>query len=145
MAKLIIVRGLPGSGKSTYAETILEDNPSAVHYEADQFFTKWPVGYSYDIRLISAAHEWCYSNVVRSLWQGSDVVVSNTFTKPWEMERYMGIPTIVDGVTVSVVEMRTQYENIHGVPVEKLKQMAARWEPIPQAWIDDGLKVEIVE
>lgn len=145
VTQLIIIRGLPGSGKSTYAETILQDNPSAVHFEADQFFVKWPVGYSYDIKLIGAAHDWCYSNVVRTLWQGSDVVVSNTFTKPWEMERYLAIPTIVDNVTIRVIEMRTQFENIHGVPEDKLKEMAARWRDIPQAWINDGLKVEIVE
>lgn len=140
MPKLIIVRGLPGSGKSTYAKN-LED---VTHYEADMFFAKWPHDYLYDQRLIGVAHDWCYSNVVRSLWQGNDVVVSNTFTKMWELDRYLGIPIIVEGVEIEVVEMRTQFENIHGVPENKLQSMRDRWESIPEEWIEDGLKVEIV-
>lgn len=136
MSKLIIVRGLPGSGKSTYAKQYLAENEDAApygaaHYEADMFFAKFPLDYNYDIRLIGAAHDWCYSNVVRKLWHGHDVIVSNTFTKMWELERYLNIPTIVDNVEVEIVEMRTQYQTIHDVPEAKLKRMAARWEKLP--------------
>lgn len=131
MSKLIIVRGLPGSGKSTYAKNYLAENEDAAHFEADMFFAKWPLDYNYDIRLIGAAHDWCYSNVVRKLWHGHDVIVSNTFTKMWELERYLNIPTIVDNVEVEIVEMCTQYQTIHDVPEAKLKQMAARWEKLP--------------
>ena len=130
MSKLIIVRGLPGSGKSTYAKNYLAENEDAAHFEADMFFAKWPLDYNYDIRLIGAAHDWCYSNTVRKLWHGHDVIVSNTFTKMWELERYLAIPTIVDNVTVEVVEMCTRYQTIHDVPEDKLKQMAARWQKL---------------
>lgn len=143
MAELIIVRGLPGSGKSTYAANLIADRENTRHYEADMFFNRWP-SYKFEPRLISAAHDWCYSNVVRALWLGEDVVVSNTFTQMWEMDRYFGIPSIVDDVTVRVVEVRTQFQNIHGVPEEKLKQMAARWQSIPESCIENGLNVEII-
>lgn len=142
MTKLILVRGLPGSGKSTYAKYYIEQNEDAVHFEADQFFAKWPTDYAYDIRLIGAAHDWCYSNTVRKLWHGQDVVVSNTFTKMWEMERYLKIPAIVDNVDVEIVEMRTQYQNVHNVPSEKLKQMAARWEKLSD---DMGCPVTVID
>jgi hypothetical protein len=51
----------------------------------------------------------------------------------------MAIPSILDGVEVRIVEMRTQYENIHGVPEDKLKTMASRWQSIPQDWLDAGI------
>lgn len=132
MAKLILVRGLPGSGKSTYAKQYANENDGTGHFEADMFFRKWPINYAYDIRLIGAAHDWCYSNTVQQLWRGQDAIVSNTFTKMWEMERYMNIPNIVDDVQVRIVEMCTRYQTIHNVPEEKLKQMAARWEKLPE-------------
>ena len=47
-------------------------------------------------------------------------------------------------VIVEVIEMRTQYKNIHGVPEDKLKQMAARWEEISQDLIDGGLNFKRV-
>lgn len=136
MPKLILVRGLPGSGKSTYARKYAADHEEdgyTEHFEADKFFSKWPVDYAYDIRLIGAAHDWCYGSVVRSLWQGNNVIVSNTFTQMWELERYLNIPLIVDNVEVSIVQMCTQYQNVHDVPKDKLERMAQRWQELPQA------------
>ena len=147
MAKLTIIRGLPGAGKTTHAKKLIEEMGeycNTQHYEADLYFNKWP-SYTFDSRLLEAAHDWCYSNVVRALWFGEDCIVSNTFTQMWEMDRYMAIPTIVDNVQIEVIEMHTRFQNIHGCPEDKVSMMAARWESIPQEWIDDGLKVEIVK
>lgn len=140
MAHLTIVRGLPGSGKSTYAQRV-----HSLHFEADQFFEDSKGNYKYDIKLIGVAHDWCYSNTVKALRYNIDCVVSNTFTKMWELERYLAIPTLLDNVSLSVVEMKTQFENVHGVPEDKLALMASRWEEIPQEWIDDGLQVTRIE
>lgn len=136
--QLTIVRGLPGSGKSTYAKTL-----DCVHYEADQFFDMNGV-YVYDMKLISAAHDWCYSKTVRALRNGHDVVVSNTFTKLWELDRYLAIPGLLPNVVIEVVEMKTQYTNVHGVPEDKLKQMATRWEDISNALEEQGVSFMLV-
>lgn len=125
MAKLTIVRGLPGAGKSTYAKTL-----DCIHYEADQFFELADGTYAFDSKLLGAAHDWCYSKTVRALRRGHDVVVSNTFTQLWELDRYLSIPNIVNSVEIEIVELKTQYQNIHGVPEDKLAKMAARWEEL---------------
>jgi predicted kinase len=141
MAKLTLIRGLPGSGKSTYAKTL-----DCIHYEADQFFETEAGEYVYDIKLIAAAHDWCYSKTVRALRRGHDVTVSNTFTKLWELNRYLAIPGLLPDVEVEIVEMRTQYGTIHNVPEDKLAQMAARWEDISEGCIEvQGLNITVIE
>lgn len=131
MATLTLVRGLPGSGKSTYAKKLIE-RTDAQHFEADMFFERHPNGYEFNFKLLEAAHQWCYSRAVHELWCGNDVVVSNTFTKMWEMRQYLEIPLIVDNVQIQVVEMRTQFQNIHGLPEAKMEVMRARWEQLPE-------------
>lgn len=138
MPNLFIVRGIPGSGKTTYATTVLSH---ALHFEADQFFVRADGQYKYDIALIGEAHDWCYGNVVRQLLLGNAVVVSNTFTALWELDRYVTIPSIVPDVVVSVIEMRTEYQSIHGIPPEKLQKMKDRWEEIPEVWINGRFSV----
>ena len=141
MPHLYIIRGLPGSGKSTFAVTLYDHE--TFHFEADDYFVL-NGEYQYDRRLIGAAHDWCFSKTVLQLRRGNDVIVSNTFTQMWELERYLSIPTILDNITMAVIEMRTQYQNIHGVPEDVLERMAGRWESIPQEWINDGLFVKYI-
>ena len=44
MKKLIILRGIPGSGKTTHARELMQyyinENATVTHFEADMFFTK---------------------------------------------------------------------------------------------------------
>lgn len=138
---LTLVRGLPGSGKSTYAAAHLDDN--TVHFEADQFMMLQGE-YQFDPRLLGAAHDWCYANTVRTLRGGYNVFVTNTFTQMWELQRYLDITTIVDDVRIRVVEMKTQYQNIHGVPVRKLEIMAARWQEMDPTLIEQ-YSLEVVQ
>lgn len=141
MAKLTLIRGLPGSGKSTYAKTL-----DCIHYEADQFFETEAGEYVYDIKLIAAAHDWCYSKTVRALRRGHDVACSNTFTKLWELNRYLAIPGLLPEVEIEIVEMRTQYGTIHNVPPDKLAMMATRWEDISEECVEvQGLNIKVVE
>lgn len=134
--QLTLIRGLPGAGKSTYAQTHFS---KSLHFEADQFFELNNGEYKFDPALISCAHDWCYSNTVKALRWGYDVVVTNTFTKLWELDRYLAIPGLLPNVVIEVVEMKTQYTNVHGVPDDKLKQMAGRWEDISSALQEQGV------
>lgn len=122
MAKLTLVRGLPGSGKSTYAKTL----EGYKHFESDMFFVNDHGVYKYDIEYISVAHDWCYSNVVKELINGHNVVVSNTFCAMWEMDRYLNLLHLLEE-PIRIVELRSQFGSIHNVPEQAIARMKNRW------------------
>ena len=122
---LYIVRGIPGSGKSTFAKTL-----GGQHYEADMYFIDEEGNYNFDGSKIKDAHQWCQSFVETDmLLEYPKIVVSNTFTQEWEMEPYFKLAKEY-GYTVFtiVVENRHGGVNQHGVPEDKLEQMRNRFE-----------------
>ena len=121
--ELILLRGLPGSGKSTFAKRICNQ-----HVEADEFFVVNGV-YEFDPTKLKQAHEWCRNKAQEWMKQGYNVVVSNTFTQEWEMDPYYWLDEQYGyRVHSLVVENRHMGINQHGVPADKLEQMKNRFE-----------------
>jgi len=120
--EIVLIRGLPGSGKSTLAKKM----EGHVHLEADMFFVVDGL-YRYDASKVRAAHDWCVAEAKKTLEGGSNVVVSNTFVKVWELQRYVDL-----GFPFRVVEMRGLWPNIHGVPEERIQLMTQQWQTLPK-------------
>jgi predicted kinase len=123
---LILLRGLPGSGKSTVAKLF----PKAPHYEADMYFMDAEGNYKFEPRLLKVAHNWCAIQTQKAMVDEYPViVVSNTFTQKWEMDTYYDLADMHGyRVTSLIVENRHGGENIHGVPTDKLEIMKNRFE-----------------
>jgi predicted kinase len=121
---LYIVRGIPGSGKSTFAKTL-----GGTHHETDNFFMV-DGEYKFDVTKLKAAHEWCQNKVKTDMMVGREkIVVSNTFTQEWEMEYYLELAKTYGYKTFSiVVENRHGGVNDHNVPDEVLTKMRDRFE-----------------
>ena len=123
MKELILLRGLPGSGKSTLAKLICNQ-----HVEADMFFMQ-DGEYKFDASKLKQAHEWCQSRAESWMEKGYNVVVSNTFTREWEMEAYYDLARKYGyRVHSLVVENRHGGVNEHGVPDDVMDQMQDRFE-----------------
>lgn len=124
MKTLYLLRGLPGGGKSTLAKRL-----GGVHFEADMFFMK-DGEYKFDPNYLKMAHEWCQNMVWGNMKdQTETIVVSNTFTREWEMEPYYEMAERFGYMVFSlIVENRHNGENEHGVPEEKIQQMRDRFE-----------------
>lgn len=122
---LYIVRGIPGSGKSTFAKTL-----GGQHYEADMYFIDENGDYNFDVTKIKDAHQWCQSFVKTDMiMEYPKIVVSNTSTQEWEMKPYFDLAKEF-GYTVFtiIVENRHGGKNQHNVPEDKIEQMINRFE-----------------
>ena len=123
MSKLILIRGLPGSGKSTMASKIAVST-GALHVEADMW-----VDYStpYSPEAAKRAHAICQSQARNALVCGSSVVVSNTFTQVWEMQPYLDMAKQYRA-QVEIITATGDYKSIHNVPDDVIQAMRDRWE-----------------
>lgn len=128
MKTLILLRGLPGSGKSTLAKQLF--NNGYAHKEADMFFVDSEGNYKFEPSKIKDAHAWCKDETEFLMkYEHSRVVVSNTFTREWEMDSYYELAKKYGYRVVSlIVENRHNGENVHGVPLEKIEEMEDRFE-----------------
>ena len=123
MKTLYIVRGLPGSGKSSLAKKVTE-----LAYSADDFFTNKKGEYNFNAKLFGKAHEWCWGKVRDAMFIGAEAVaVANTFTQAWAAERYYQIAEEY-GYSVFVIECQNDFGNVHDVPQESIDAMKERWE-----------------
>jgi len=124
---LFLVRGLPGSGKSTVAAELI--GHEGVMVAADDYFEK-SGEYIFDPSKLPDAHEECRNNVEKAMLADCPkIAVHNTFSQRWEAEPYFALAT-KHKYSISVVECQSNFGNIHGVPDSTILKMIERWEPL---------------
>jgi predicted kinase len=129
---LILLRGIPGSGKTTLGELILQSpsNETPDVISADDYFIDELGNYKYDVNKIKEAHNDCQVRCANKMkLESAKIIVANTFTQEWEMEKYYEMAERYHYRVHSViVENRHGGKNIHGVKESKLKEMKDRFE-----------------
>ncbi len=126
MSELIILRGLPGSGKSTRAK---KDFPKHLHYEPDHVFCDTNGVYRFDMQLWKEACDWVYKMVDFALARGEKVVVSDVFCTAAELEPYYQLAE-AHGIAPRVITCRGTFGSIHHVPVTVYQRMKRDFEQI---------------
>jgi len=123
---LVLVRGIPGSGKTTFASLIDPD----VRISADDFFVNENGEYEFDSNKLPDAHAWCQTQVWNAMTNRQPVIcVDNTFTQVWEIiYYYQAAATHGYRVHSTVVENRHSGKNQHGVPEKHVKRMKDRFQ-----------------
>jgi predicted kinase len=114
-----------GSGKTTLAQKMAAEK-NCRHLEADMWFN-CEGEYRFDPRMLQTAHEWCFANAAVELKEGRDVIVSNTFTRLWEMRNYIDF-ALEQGCKVRIITCRSRYQNVHGLTEEQVNKQAARFQ-----------------
>lgn len=123
---LFIIRGLPGSGKTTLAND-LANLLNAKHYEADMYFTDRDGKYNFEPKLIKQAHEWCYLNTTVALLEKHITIVANTFSQYWEYANYIDFCELYN-FKYHIITCNGKYKSIHNVPEQVIENMRDRWE-----------------
>jgi predicted kinase len=123
-AKLVLIRGLPGSGKTTMARTMTDYK----HLETDMYFES-ANGYVFDSSQLQVAHNWCLSTVRKNLETGHKVVVANTFVMKWEMKPYIEMAEAL-GIRYRVITATGNWKSLHSISLGTFKRMQDRWEAL---------------
>ena len=120
---LYAVRGLPGSGKTSFAKSL-----NLNFYEADQYFEKFNNN-KFDYKLIKKAHQYCYEAVKQELESGKSTIVSNTMTTIDEVQEYQNLANKMGIKFVSmIIENRHNGRSSHNVPTSTIENMKKRFD-----------------
>jgi predicted kinase len=136
---LILMRGIPGSGKSTKAKTlvgegVIHSTDAVIESKGDYraFFAKMAESKSYIGLMI--AHASNLKNAKLSMAEGkSPVIIDNTNIKAGEAKKYVveALTMGFDDANISIVDVGTGgldakglfERNTHGVPLDKIEMM----------------------
>ena len=145
---MIIMRGLPGSGKTHIAERLCRGKPSSVVCSADNYFEEGSAknNYKFTGTNIDSVHKRCRDDVITAIQDGVKVViVDNTHTQRWEYRVYerlallCGYKSYVFEIACNSVSTRQEFQRrcTHQVTEYVHKEMYTRWELDPQSimWV----------
>lgn len=134
--RLFILRGPPGSGKTTLANLIVKQNNGGCIFSVDEYFINENI-YKFDSTKYIDAQNWTIENVVKAMQnQESLIIIDNTNSRKWEAKKYVE-NAIKYQYEVIIMEPDTEWKkdinilfdkNVHGIPKRHIKRMIAKWE-----------------
>ena len=133
--KLTLIRGISGSGKSTMAVKMTD----SWWQETDLYFYNEFDEYHFDKSKLKKNHNLCFNDVKSLLDFGANVVVSNTFIKPWEAKRYIDLAK-ENGYELEIISLTTDYGSIHAPEhvVDRQKKSYCLWNKVGEYEYEEG-------
>lgn len=113
---LIILRGVSGSGKTTFAKNLLPSD--TIICCADDYFIDENGEYYFDASKLSEAHSFCRNKFIHAIkWRCPNIAIANTNAKEEEFAFYVKLAKEECYRVYSIVlENRHCSNDVHGVP-----------------------------
>ncbi|KAM4794813.1 NEDD4-binding protein 2-like 1 [Rhinophrynus dorsalis] len=134
---IYLLRGLPGSGKSSLARKLKRDFPSAIVFSTDDYFIMEDGTYLFNHDLLPEAHKWNQKRARKAMNRGkTPIIIDNTNIQAWEMKPY-AVMALENEYQVIFREPDTSWKfnvrelarrNSHGVPRDKIQRMKDVYE-----------------
>jgi len=139
---LIIVRGLPGTGKTTLLESLVA--PDCI-FEADRYPKLYDENNERRAEFQSIAHKWCFDQLEAKMkndfykrrhhYERPNLAVAAIFEQRWYIDRYIDLAKHFN-YNYNIINCEAaynaqgiRYQSVHNVPHEVWKQKAASFEP----------------
>jgi predicted kinase len=134
--RLIILRGLPGSGKTTYAHGLTNDGRDGIILSSDNYFIHGGV-YKYNPSHLKDSHIWNQKKAAEAMIHGERlIVIDNVNARKWEARPYVEM-AVNCGYKIEFREPPTPWRfNIDelmehddkNVPQKTMERMLNEWE-----------------
>ena len=119
----ILIRGLPGSGKTTYAK---KNFKNALLLEPDMYFVR-DYKYRFVLKKFHKANQWCFNAANSAVNNGMDVVVTGNFSKAKYVQDYINMCNRY-GAPYKVIRMKKQFKSKHFMPKDVFEKMKTDFE-----------------
>lgn len=131
--KVFIVRGVPGSGKTTLAKGIAKKY-NTEEFEADHYLLNSEGKYEYDKNKLARAHSKCITEGFKHLQRNNTVVFANTFIHKSDIEFYAKYMK-EQGIKAEVYIIQSNFagKSLHNVPEEAVEKMRKEMISIDRA------------
>lgn len=142
MKRIILMRGIPGSGKSWIAKAMSNDLTEICSTDDFWYYTSGGTRYAFDPKRLAEAHEWNRNNAEVFLQDFTNVtvIIDNTNINPRDMEPYFDL-AVKYNAEVSIVQVDTPLDVClsrnalrtpdRRVPVQAICRMFARLKDNP--------------
>lgn len=119
-----LTRGVSGSGKNFFAESIKQLYPNTIVCSADDYFTNKEGVYNFNPANLDEAHNVCRNKFEQALIENQKVIiVNNTNVNEKQFGFYIDKAEIYKYKVISLVlERRHEGWNTHNVPPETLER-----------------------
>ena len=132
--KMVILRGLPGCGKTTTAKQITVQN--GVVFSTNDYFYENGI-YKFDAKKLKDAHLWNQQRTKDAMEKDEGlIVIDNNNVRKWEAKPYVELATKF-GYTVEFQTVETLWKftldelvsrNTHNIPNNIIQRMIDQWE-----------------